>query len=181
MNAERTGISSVSRMEWEQVPSTPCPVSSTLDLVGDRWSLLIVRDVMYGVRRFDALTQRLGIGRATLSARLKRLVDDDILEPADYVDRRGRTRSEYRLTERGWALRHVVVALRDWGDAHVIGEGNELLHLVDRSSRRPVRLAFVDDTGRVVDDRDVIAEPGPGFPSAALVPADETSNTEPNV
>lgn len=180
MNSEEATADAQLTMHWERVPSVPCPVSSTLDLVGDRWTLLIVRDVMNGVRRFDALTHRLGIGRATLSARLKRLVDDDILEPTDYVDRRGRTRSEYRLTERGWALRHVVVALRDWGDAHVIGEGNELLHLVEHSSGRPVRLAFVDDTGRVVDDRDVVTEPGPGFPSAALVGVDDAPISEPN-
>ncbi|MFV0524133.1 MAG: winged helix-turn-helix transcriptional regulator [Acidimicrobiales bacterium] len=180
MNSEGSVSAAQLRMDWERVPPVPCPVSSTLDLVGDRWSLLIVRDVMNGVRRFDGLTKRLGIGRATLSARLRQLVDDGILETADYLDRRGRTRSEYRLTDRGWALRHVVVALRDWGDAHVIGEGNELLHLVDRTSGRPVRLAFVDDTGSEVDDRDVMTGPGPGFPASALVPADDAPVNGPN-
>lgn len=146
-------------------------MSSTLDLVGDRWSLLIVRDVMNGVRRFDALTRRLGIGRATLADRLRRLVDHGILQTGEYVDRRGRTRREYRLTDRGWALRHVVIALRDWGDAHVLGHGNELLHLVHRETGRPVRLALVDAaTGREVDSRAVVSVPGPGFPSEAIGP-----------
>lgn len=156
-------------MNWEQVPSEPCPVSSTLDLVGDRWSLLVVRDVMNGVRRFDALAHRLGIGRATLSDRLRRLVDHGILETGDYVDRRGRTRSEYRLTERGWALRNVVIALRDWGDRHMLGDGNELLHLVHRDTLHPVRLALVDaTTGREVESRSVVSIPGPGFPVDAI-------------
>lgn len=128
-----------------------------------------MRDVMNGVRRFDALTRRLGIGRATLSSRLKRLVDEGILTTADYVDRRGRTRSEYRLTDRGWALRHVIIALRDWGDRYVLGEGNELLHLVDRDTMHPVHLGFVDErTGQEVDPRSVVSVPGPSFPTAAI-------------
>jgi DNA-binding HxlR family transcriptional regulator len=152
-------------LDWASVPAEPCPVSSTLDVVGDRWSLLIVRDVMNGVRRFDALTSRLGIGRATLSDRLKRLVAEGILETAEYSDRRGRTRHEYRLTDRGWALRNVVIALREWGDEHALGPGNELLHLVHRDTLRPVRLALVDAaTGREVDARSVVSIPGPGFP-----------------
>lgn len=157
------------KMDWERVPAEPCPVSSTLDRVGDRWSLLIVRDVMNGVRRFDALTRRLGIGRATLSARLKRLVEDGILETADYVDGRGRTRSEYRLTSLGWALRPIVIALRDWGDAHVLGAGNELLRLVVRDTGHPVRLGFIDEvTGGEVDEREVVSAPGPAFPPGAI-------------
>jgi len=152
-------------MDWKDLPREPCPVGSALDLFGDRWSILIVRDVMNGVRRFDELVARLGVSRATLSDRLARLVDAGLIELSDYTDSRGRVRSEYRLTAKGWDLRFVLIALREWGDRHVIGAGHEPLRLVDRDSGRDVRLALVDArSDTVVDPRQVRLVPGPGFP-----------------
>jgi len=152
-------------MDWKDLPREPCPVGSALDLFGDRWSILIVRDVMNGVRRFDELVARLGVSRATLSDRLARLVDAGLIELSDYTDSRGRVRSEYRLTAKGWDLRFVLIALREWGDRHVIGAGREPLRLVDRDSGRDVRLALVDaGSDTVVDPRQVRLVPGPGFP-----------------
>jgi len=155
-------------MDWKDLPREPCPVASALDLFGDRWSILIVRDVMNGVRRFDELVARLGVSRATLSDRLARLVDAGLIELSDYTDSRGRVRSEYRLTAKGWDLRFVLIALREWGDRHVIGAGQEPLRLVDRDSDRDVRLALVDaDSDALVDPRQVRLVPGPGFPHKA--------------
>ena len=110
-------------MDWKDVPLEPCPVGSALGLFGDRWSMLIIRDVMNGVRRFDELVDRLGVSRATLSDRLGRLVEAGLIEPSDYTDSRGRVRAEYRLTPKGWDLRFVLIALREWGDRHVMGAG----------------------------------------------------------
>ncbi|MGD9934346.1 MAG: winged helix-turn-helix transcriptional regulator [Dehalococcoidia bacterium] len=151
-------------MDWKEVAPTPCPVASALDLLGDRWSMLIVRDVMNGVRRFDDLIDRLAISRATLSDRLRRLSEAGILKTSDYHDSRGRARSEYRLTNRGWDLQFVLVALREWGDKHALGEGNEPLRLVHRETGHGVRLALVDPVlGQIVDSRDVELVPGPAF------------------
>jgi DNA-binding HxlR family transcriptional regulator len=155
-------------MDWRDVPREPCPVGSALELFGDRWSILIVRDVMNGVRRFDELVDRLGVSRATLSDRLGRLVEAGLIELSDYTDSRGRVRAEYRMTAKGWDLRFVLIALREWGDRHVIGAGREPLRLVDRESGRDVRLALVDvDSDTVVDPRHVQLTPGPGFRSKA--------------
>jgi DNA-binding HxlR family transcriptional regulator len=152
------------RINWRDVATRPCPVASALELFGDRWSMLIIRDVMNGVRRFDDLVARLGISRATLTDRLHRLTANEILVTADYNDARGRVRTEYRLSERGWDLQLVLVALREWGDKHVLGEGSEPLRLVDRSTGHGVHLELVDDdTGEIVEGRVVRHVPGPAF------------------
>ncbi len=156
-------------VKWRDLPPRPCPVAESLDLFGDRWSILIIRDVMNGVRRFDDLVRRLEISRATLADRLRRLVAAGILVTAEYDSGRGRTRTEYRMSESGWELRHVLIALREWGDRHLLGEGNEPLRLIDRTTGHGVRLQLVDEqTGQVVEPRHLTHIPGP-----ALDPGDE--------
>jgi DNA-binding HxlR family transcriptional regulator len=157
------GGAQVSPVDWRAVAARPCPVASTLDLVGDRWSMLVVRDVMYGNRRFDDLVERLGVSRATLSDRLRRLTEAGILAPTEYADGRGRIRREYRLTERGTDLRFVLIALREWGDRHLLGASRAPIRLVAGDSGRDVRLELVDSTGRAVDPTAVRTVPGPGF------------------
>lgn len=149
-------------VDWKNLPTRPCPVAESLDLFGDRWSILIIRDAMNGVRRFDDLVGRLEISRATLSDRLRRLTAAGILQPAAYESGRGRTRTEYRLTESGWDLRNVLIALREWGDRHVLGEGNEPLALIDQTTGHNVRLQLVDDeTGEAVEPLHLRHVPGP--------------------
>jgi len=151
-------------LNWLDLPTRPCPVSSALDLFGDRWSMLIIRDVMNGVHRFDDLVSRLAISRATLTDRLRRLTANGILVTAEYDDARGRVRTEYRLSERGWDLQLVLIALREWGDKHVLGEGNEPLRLVDRATGNGVHLELIDDgTGEIVERRMLRHVPGPAF------------------
>jgi DNA-binding HxlR family transcriptional regulator len=125
--------------------------------------MLVIREVMNGVRRFDDLVARLEISRATLSDRLRRLVAAGILQPSAYDSGRGRTRTEYRLTDRGWDLRNVLIALREWGDRHVLGEGNQPLTLVDHTTGNAVRLQLVDETGQPVEARHLMHVAGPGF------------------
>ena len=151
-------------IDWNRLPTRPCPVAESLDLFGDRWSMLIIRDVMNGVRRFDDLVARLGISRATLADRLRRLTAAGILVTAEYDSGRGRTRIEYRMSPRGWDLRHVLIALREWGDRHVLGEGNEPLRLVDRTTGHGVRLQLVDhETGEAVEPQQLRHVRGPAF------------------
>jgi DNA-binding HxlR family transcriptional regulator len=147
-------VNGVEPVDWKALPPRPCPVAGSLDLLGDRWSILVVRDVMNGVRRFDDLVGRLGVSRATLSDRLRRLVEAGILVPAPYRTDSGRTREEYRLTAKGWELRNVLIALREWGDRHALGDDDPRLRLVDRESGHEVRLALVDaETGDEVESR----------------------------
>ncbi|PKV85078.1 winged helix-turn-helix transcriptional regulator [Streptomyces sp. TLI_146] len=98
-----------------------CAIAQALDVVGDWWTLLIVRDAARGVHRFDALQRELGMSRKVLAERLKLLVETGVLTREPYQDRP--VRYEYRLTPRGRALLPVLIALQDWGDTWVLGEG----------------------------------------------------------
>ncbi|OQR63248.1 HxlR family transcriptional regulator [Streptomyces maremycinicus] len=98
-----------------------CAIAQALDVVGDRWTLLIVRDTARGVHRFDELQRELGLSRKVLTERLRLLVDAEVLARVPYQERP--VRHEYRLTPRGLALLPVLVALQDWGDAWVLGDG----------------------------------------------------------
>ena len=93
-----------------------CSVAGALEVVGERWSLLIVRDITLGVRRLEQLQKSLGIARNVLQKRLERLVDEGVLERRLYQERPAR--HEYLLTEKGLDLWPVVVALMKWGDSY---------------------------------------------------------------
>jgi DNA-binding HxlR family transcriptional regulator len=94
-----------------------CSVARTLEVVGDRWALLVVREAFLGNHRFDRIQRRTGAPRDILAARLRKLVDQGVLERRMYQERP--PRFEYHLTEAGLALHPVITALRQWGDRHV--------------------------------------------------------------
>jgi DNA-binding HxlR family transcriptional regulator len=111
-----------------------CPVARSVDVVGDWWSLLIVRDAFDGSRRFGDFQRSLGVAKNILSARLRSLVDNGILEtvPAG-------ARHEYVLTAKGEALFPVIVALRQWGEAFAFDPGEPHSQLLDRRDQQPLR------------------------------------------
>ncbi|TCC20404.1 winged helix-turn-helix transcriptional regulator [Kribbella speibonae] len=111
-----------------------CPVARSVDAVGDWWSLLIVRDAFDGSRRFGDFQRSLGVAKNILSARLRSLVDNGILEtvPAG-------ARHEYALTSKGEALFPVIVALRQWGEAYAFAPGEPHSQLLDRRDQQPLR------------------------------------------
>ena len=99
-------------MRWEELGEQPCSMSRTLAVVGDRWTLLILRDCFLGVRRFDAFERRIGLTRHLLADRLKKLVEHEVLAKVPYQQRP--LREEYRLTEKGMALHSVILSLVSW-------------------------------------------------------------------
>lgn len=113
-----------------------CPVARSVDVVGDRWSLLIVRDAFDGVRRFGDFQRSLGVARNILSDRLRRLIEADILETQPASD--GSAYQEYVLTAKGNSLFPVVVALRQWGEHHLFGHGERHSLLIDKKTGKPV-------------------------------------------
>ena len=129
-----------------------CPVARALDAVGERWSLLIVRDAFDGVRRFGEFQQSLGVSRGILATRLRRLVALGILQPSPAS---GSAYQEYTLTEKGRALFPVVVGLRQWGEDHCFAPGEPHSVLVDARTGQTVgRLQVRSKAGRALTDAD---------------------------
>lgn len=116
--------------------NAPCPVARALDVIGDWWSFLIVRDAFDGVRRFSAFEGSLGIAKGILSSRLRNLTERGILETSPASD--GSAYREYVLTEKGRGLFLVIVALRQWGEDHLYGPGEPRSSLVDTETETPV-------------------------------------------
>jgi DNA-binding HxlR family transcriptional regulator len=113
-----------------------CPVARSLDVIGDRWSLLVVRDAFDGVRRFGDFQRSLGVARNILSDRLRRLVEANILKVQPASD--GSVYQEYVLTAMGESLFPIVVALRQWGEHQLFARGERHSLLVDKRTRQPV-------------------------------------------
>ncbi|GAA2449072.1 hypothetical protein GCM10010433_58750 [Streptomyces pulveraceus] len=146
-----------------------CAIAQALDVVGDWWTLLIVRDTARGVHRFDALQEELGVSRKVLTERLRLLVDAGVLSREPYQDRP--PRYEYRLTRRGRALLPVLIALQDWGDTWVLGDG-ETMATAAESSKEAARVHALVGTRlpelRLIDHEGVSRDPVAGTPYTVL-------------
>ena len=120
----------------EKITNQTCPVARSLDIIGDRWSLLIVRDAFAGLRRFSDFQRSLGMARNILSDRLHKLVNSGILTTQSASD--GTAYQEYVLTAKGERLFPVVVALRQWGEQHLFAPDEPHSVLIDKRTLRPV-------------------------------------------
>jgi len=139
-----------------------CSIAGALELIGDRWTLLLIRDLSLGLGRYDDLRASIGIPDATLAARLKHLIQHGIVQRARYQERP--PRDEYRLTAKGRDLWKVSVALREWGDRwDATGFGAPTVETIDRATGRKLMLALVDpETGAAVPRQRIQFRPGPG-------------------
>ncbi|MDT5183891.1 MAG: hypothetical protein QOJ20_2131 [Mycobacterium sp.] len=140
-----------------------CSIARTLGVVGEKWTLLVLREAFYGVRRFDDFHAALGCARNLLATRLKTLVTHGLLDRVAYQDDRGRGRHEYRLTDKGRDLFPVVVALMQWGDRWTADDSGPAVQLLHRDCGQPVIAELTCGAGHVaLGARDVAAVPGPG-------------------
>ncbi|HEY9326943.1 MAG TPA: helix-turn-helix domain-containing protein [Streptomyces sp.] len=152
-------------MEWLEASTENCPVQRTLDVVGEKWTLLIVRDAVNGVRRFDDFRRHIGLSEAVLSDRLRKLTAAGVLARAPYREPGRRSRDEYRLTRKGWDLWPVLMALSQWGETHALGPGSPgpVLDVRHTDCGAPVRVAVQCSAEQsVLTPADVTARPGPG-------------------
>ncbi|HEU5253343.1 MAG TPA: helix-turn-helix domain-containing protein [Solirubrobacterales bacterium] len=147
-------------------PALDCSVAKALEVIGERWSLLIVRSVMHGNRRFGEMQESLGIARNVLSARLQRLVDEDILERRAYQE--SPPRFEYFLTEKGLDLWPALIALLNWGDRYSPSpEGPRRLIVHKECGGTVSERGICESCGKVLTARDAKQVPGPGAQAEA--------------
>ena len=143
-----------------------CSIARALEIVGERWSLLIVRDAFLGLRRFEEFQASLGIARNVLTERLNRLVEAGILERVPYQERP--TRYEYRPTGKGRDLGTALIALMQWGDRHLAGDAGppRLVAHADCDGKVAAQLVC-EGCGETVGKQGVAIKPGPALRKVA--------------
>ena len=141
-------------MKWSELAAQDCSMARSVAVIGDRWTLMLLRDLFLGVRRFEDFERRLGISRSIIAERLKLLVDEGVLRREAYQDHP--VRHEYRLTDKGLALHPVVMAIVHWGDAHYAGEaGPPLIHRHKACGCDFTPVLSCSECGEAVGARDV--------------------------
>ncbi len=130
-------------------PLDACGIACAADLIGDRWSLLIIREALYGVTRFDAMQADLNIPRTVLSGRLKKLCDGGVLKKRPYQEPGQRTRHQYVLTSKGVDLALAMLALMQWG-VKQMPQGAPAAQIVERKTGAACRIGLVSEEGAPV-------------------------------
>lgn len=142
-------------MKRTSLEAQPCPIARSLDIFGEWWSLLILRECFSGTTRFDDFQKSLGVSKNTLTARLNKMVERGILRRAPIAP--GALREHYKLTDMGKELHTVFIALRQWGDKWTFEGEPPPNVVVKRKTGRPVATVTVrSQTGRVLKPRDTV-------------------------
>lgn len=142
-------------MKRKSLQGDMCPIARALDVIGDWWSLLIVRDAMMGTRRFSAFQKNLGVAKNILTVRLRALAAEGILEVRPAAD--GSAYQDYVLTPKGRGLFPVLVALRQWGEEFSFKPNEDFSKLLDRKDGKPLRkLEIRAEDGRVLAQTDTM-------------------------
>jgi DNA-binding HxlR family transcriptional regulator len=140
-----------------------CTIGRAMAILGERWTVVVLREVFNGVRRFDDMRERTGIPRQVLANRLAMLVERGVLRRQPYREPGARLRYEYRLTEMGLDLYPVLVAVREWGDRYLADPEGPPLQTVHRDCGAPVDTHLRCRAGHEVGSpREVVPTPGPG-------------------
>jgi DNA-binding HxlR family transcriptional regulator len=140
-----------------------CPIGRAMDILGEKWTVVVLREIFNGVRRFDEMRERTNIPRQVLTNRLAMLMDEGVLRRVPYREPGARVRHEYRLTPKGFDLYPVLAAVRDWGERYLLEAEGAPLVLTHRDCGAEVH-AYLRCAGghEVASPRDVVPRPGPG-------------------
>ncbi|RNF33548.1 winged helix-turn-helix transcriptional regulator [Paracoccus methylarcula] len=148
-------------MKWSELEQETCSMARTLSVIGDRWTLLILRDCFLGVRRFDDFHERLGVTRGILADRLKQLSKAGVLKKVAYQEHP--PRHEYKLTGKGLDLYPVILSIVHWGDVHMAGEdGRPVLHQHMACGHAFDPRMVCSECGTTLSPHDVKVLQGPG-------------------
>ncbi|WP_460953242.1 winged helix-turn-helix transcriptional regulator [Pseudomonas marginalis] len=145
-------------MQRKSLTRDECPIARSLERVGEWWSILIMRDALQGLRRFDEFSRSLGIAPNMLTRRLNALVEAGMLERRPYSERP--PRDEYVPTAKGEDFRMVLISLVAWGNRHYAKEGTSV-ELVERGTGRPLQPILASEQGQIVSLEDCVLQAGP--------------------
>lgn len=158
-------------MRWSELESESCSLSRTLGIIGDRWTLLVLRDCFLRIRRFEEFQSRLGVSRAILAERLDKLVENFILAKVPYQERP--TRYEYRLTPKGLDMYPIIMSIVHWGDVHMAGKkGRPVLHRHRNCGQLFDPILVCSECHEPIEPRAVDVLVGPGAGNTGHLPAD---------
>ena len=156
-------------MKWDSLEEETCSIARTLAVIGDRWSLLILRDCFLRVRRFEEFQSKLGITRHLLADRLKKLVRFGVLRRAPYQD--SPKRFEYILTQKGLDLYPVIMSIVHWGNIHMVdARGRPMLHQHNACGKMFDPVMVCSECGEPLLAKAVHVHPGPGARQAPARP-----------
>jgi DNA-binding HxlR family transcriptional regulator len=143
-----------------------CSLAQTLNIIGERWTLLILRDAFFGTKRFGQFERSLGIAKNILSARLNMLVEEGIMARRESTEG---AHTEYVLTEQGLDLQPVLLSMTHWGDRHRPNPKGERIIFVERENDKPIRrMGVTSEDGRALQPRDIRAVAGPALDTKLL-------------
>lgn len=145
-------------MKYKTFEHMDCSLAQTLDVIGERWSLLILRDAFFGVKRFGQFEKSLGIAKNILTSRLNRLVEEEILVKQGACDG---SYIEYKLTEKGLDLQPVLLSMTHWGDKYKPNSKGQRLTFIEKKTGQAIQtMSVVSHDGRRLNPRDIRALPG---------------------
>jgi DNA-binding HxlR family transcriptional regulator len=153
----------MSAMDYLATDTSNCSLGRTVDLVGQPWVVLILREVVWGVRRFSDMQAHMGVSKSVLSDRLDHLVEHGVLERREYRQPGQRKRSEYHLTEKGKDLYPVLSALRQWGDKYLAGPEGPSMVVTHMDCGARVHVKLMCEEGHEVPVDELERHPGPGM------------------
>lgn len=149
-------------MKWDDIQDLPCSIARALSIVGDRWTLLILRDCFLGTKRFDRFQKHIGVSRHRLSERLNKLVENEILRKVAYQN--NPLRYEYKLTRKGVALYPVLMTLAKWGDDWMSGEAGVPIEYVHQPCGHKMQMTLCcSECHAPIDPKQVLPRIGPGL------------------
>jgi len=148
-------------MKMEKFDPLNGSIAHILNCLGEGWSMLIIREAFFGIRRFEEFQGHLGIARNILTSRLKRLCENGILERVPIKE--GAKRHEYILSTKGKELMPLLITLTQWGDKWIYGKGHEPVVFRDRENGKPIRpIQVMSEDGRALRPREMMPTAGPG-------------------
>lgn len=157
-------------MKWKDLEEEPCSLARTVAVIGDRWSLLVLRECFLRTRRFEGFQSKLKITRHLLADRLKKLVRFGVLRRVPYQE--APKRFEYILTQKGLDLYPIVMAIVHWGDTHMVDErGRPIIHQHKTCGKVFDPILVCSECGEPLDAREVHVHPGPGSRNFAALAA----------